>query len=188
MFFFPQPWIGRGKDQRVKVRRQKRTPQWQASSCYKIRSFLVPSRKGLIYAFHSYFLKQNSNKSFPHKVPWLERPFLLWLPGIRAVSILDRDGVMSRPVERCSLPLECSVLQTALSQYCSSNFSVFAIFSIFGETLSEVCTLYQHFSAPLSFSHLNTDHGKSHGSDASKRELMMKKCSTLQHIWTNFRA
>lgn len=158
------------------------------TSKQKIRSFLLPSRKGLICAFHSYFLKQNSNKSSPHKVPWLERPFLLWLPGIRVVSILDKDGVMSRLVERCSLSLECSVLRTALSQHCSFSISLFAFFSIFGEALSEVCALYQHFSAPLSFSHLDTDHGKSHSSDGSKRELMVKKCCTLYHIWTNLRA
>lgn len=78
---------------------------------------------GLICAFRSYFLKQNDNKSSLHKVPRLEWPFLLWLPGIKVVSILDSDGVMSNLVERRSSSPECSLMQTGhcSNRYCSLN-------------------------------------------------------------------
>lgn len=81
------------------------------SNCCKTRSSSLPSRGGLICAFHSYFPKQNDNKSSPRKVPWLERPFLLWLPGIKSVSILEEDGVMSLEDAACLLNAAPSKLE-----------------------------------------------------------------------------
>lgn len=81
------------------------------SNCCKTRSSSLPSRGGLICAFHSYFPKQNNNKSSPRKVPWLERPFLLWLPGIKGVSILEEDGVMSLEDAACLLNAAPSKLE-----------------------------------------------------------------------------
>lgn len=78
----------RYKVQQPKVQNENLALEWQRSDCCRTRSSLFPSRRGLICAFCSYFLKQN-NKSSSLKVPWLERPFLLWLPGIRVVSVLD---------------------------------------------------------------------------------------------------
>lgn len=133
-----------------KVWSWKLTPQWQVSNCYKTRSSSLPSRGGLVCAFHSYFLKQNDNKSSPRKVPWLERPFLLWLPGIKVVSILDEDGVMSRLVERCSLSLECSLLQTGKcrSQCCSINVFYCIIFNLWSSFVCFISTSL--FSVPFS--------------------------------------
>lgn len=78
----------------LKVWREKLSPWWQMSNCYKTRSSSFPSREGLICAFCSYFLKQSNNKSSLRKVLWLGQPLLLWLPGIKMVSILDRDSIM----------------------------------------------------------------------------------------------
>lgn len=78
----------------LKVWREKLSPWWQMSDCYKTRSSSFPSRGGLICAFCSYFLKQSNNKSSLRKVLWLGQPLLLWLLGIKMVSILDRDSIM----------------------------------------------------------------------------------------------
>lgn len=44
-------------------------------------------------------------------MPRLVRPFLLWLPGIKLVSILDRNGAMSRLVKK--MQLAWNLLQSA---------------------------------------------------------------------------
>lgn len=116
------------------------------SNCYKTRSSSLPSRGGLICAFHSYFLKQNDNKSSLREAPWLERPFLLRLPGIKVVSILDRDVVMSRMVGRYSSSPECSLLQTGncCCQCCSLNV-MFNCIAFNHKSRFKFCALHQHF-------------------------------------------
>lgn len=92
---------------------------------------------GLICAFRSYFLNQNNNKSSLHKVPRLERRFLLWLPGIKVVSILDGDGVKSRLLERdaarllntASLSCELETAAVDITVWMSYLISLFSITS-----------------------------------------------------------
>lgn len=152
------------------------------SNCYKTRSSSLPSRGGLICAFHSYFLKQNDNKSSLHRAPWLERPFLLWLPGIKVVSILDGDAVMSWLLERCSLSPECSLLQTAVVNAAVFNVLFNCIIFKHGSRLFlKFCAVYQHFPVPLSCSHLVTDYGKFFlAQKHPKRSWWWKVCHALQ--------
>ena len=120
--FDSNPRNSHTKVQRVNLWSKQLAPQWQASNCYKTRSSSLPSRRGLICGFHSYFLKRNDNKSSLRKVPWLEWPFPLRLPGIKVVSILDRDGVMSRLAERCSLLQTRNCGSTTLQFQCDFRF------------------------------------------------------------------
>ena len=59
-------------------------------------------------------------------MPWLERPFLLWLPGIKDVSILDEDVVMSLEDAACLLNAAPSKLEILWRDVWFHYFQTFA--------------------------------------------------------------
>lgn len=59
------PWSGHSKVQRVKVRSEKLTPQWQVSDCYKTRSSLLPSRGGINLCFSQLFSETERQQILP---------------------------------------------------------------------------------------------------------------------------
>lgn len=112
------------------------------SDCYKTRSSSFPSRGGLICAFCSYFLKQNNNKSSLRKVLWLGQPLLLWLPGIKMVSILDRDSIMrENRAAACRLHIRNCSLDGLKLHYLKSHIQILLTFH----------TLCQHFPGKVFF-------------------------------------